>query len=92
MLQDETVSGATDRWNEDGESEDRYRSSGINDDLQPALPVGECLVDKLLVVVGSKISRVVSEAVHYKFTLFCGEELGGRRILKDGSVAICKIA
>ena len=52
--------------------------------MEPALPVGKRLVDKLLVVVGSKIVRVMLEALHDEFTLLRSEELGGRWILEYG--------
>jgi hypothetical protein len=74
--------GATHCRDEEGECVDWYQNPDINDDLEPALPVGERLVDKLLVVVGSKIGRVMLEALHYELTLFGSEELGGRWILK----------
>ena len=74
----------THRWDEEGECVDWYHNPDIHDHLEPALPVSECLVDKLLVVVGGKIGRVTLEAFHYELALFGSEELGGRRILKHG--------
>jgi hypothetical protein len=58
--------------------------------LEPALPVLERLIDKLLVVVRSKVSRVTLEALHYELALFGIEELGGRWILKHGSATVAR--
>jgi hypothetical protein len=87
MSQDEKQSAeATDRWDEEREREDRYSNPSKNGTLEPALPVGKCLIDKLLVIMGGKISRVMFEAFHNEFTLLGSKELGGGWILKDGSM------
>ena len=79
---------STNRWGEDGECEDRYRNPGKIDGLEPALPIGKRLVDKLLVIVGSKVGRVMLEALYYKLTLFGSEELCCRWILTE-ELVIC---
>ena len=59
-------------WDEKRECVDWNQNPDVNDDLEPAFPVREGLVDKLLVVVGSKIGRVTLEAFHYEIAFFGG--------------------
>jgi hypothetical protein len=93
MFQDKKQSAeVTDRWDEERKRENRYSKPSKNDALEPALPVGKCLVDKLLVVVGGKIGRVTLEAFHNEFTLFGTKELGGGWILKDESMTTQEVA
>jgi hypothetical protein len=78
--------GATNRWDEIGGCVGWHCDRSKNEDLEPALPVGKCLVNKLLVVVGSNIGRVMLEAFHNEFTLFGSKEVGGGWMLRDESM------
>jgi hypothetical protein len=50
--------------------------------MKPAFPVRERLKDKLLLVVSSKVGRVVLEPLYNEITFFRGEERRGTRVLE----------
>lgn len=68
-------------WDEERKGIDGDENAKVDDDLHPALPVGERLEDKLFVIVRCEVCRVVLEALDDKVTFTLSQECCSGRVV-----------